>query len=144
MRISYNYIIVSFLFFTSACTKEGLHRPYSYISARFLGDEEDIQMETLVGEWDFITHTATLNAKGYKFATFGLYLSLVNNLGSYTSIAIGNISLSDGLDFVPIRLTGVQLPLHILIQFLFVESLQFSLKTSSMVPNTEQLPEVLE
>jgi hypothetical protein len=106
MRISYKYIIVSFLFFTSAFTKVGLHRPYSYISARFLGDEEDIQMETVVGEWDFITHTATLNAKGYKFETFGLYLSQVNNLGSYTSIAIGNISLTDGLDFVPIRLTG--------------------------------------
>jgi len=58
--------IVSFWSFVSGCTKDGEHRPYSLLSVRFLGDEEDIRMETVRGDWNFANHTATITATGYK------------------------------------------------------------------------------
>lgn len=98
-------IAILFWSFLSACTKEGEHRPYTLLNVKFLGDEEDIRMETVQGDWNFINHTATITATGYKFESFFLNLPQVLNTGIYQNISIDNISLSDGLDFLPLRLT---------------------------------------
>ena len=98
--------IVSFWSFLAGCTKDGEHRPYSLLNVRFLGDEEDIRMETVQGDWSFTNHTATITATGYKFESFFLHLPQVVSTGIYPNISIDNISLSDGLDFLPLRLTG--------------------------------------
>jgi len=71
-----------------------------------LGDEEDIRMETVQGDWNFVSHTATITATGYKFESFFLNLPQIVNTGAYPNISIDNISLSDGLDFLPLRLTS--------------------------------------
>lgn len=74
------------------------------VNVKFIEDEEYIFIENLEASWDINTRVAELSARGYKFEQFNLYMSL-QTTGFYPSPTINNINYTDGLDFIPFKLT---------------------------------------
>lgn len=122
------YILTIFLPAILGCSKDTIMRPYALVAVKFVGDEDYIGKEKVEGNWDITTHIVSLHAEGYQFQIFDLYLPAVIAIGKYGPITIHNISLSDGLDFRPIRLAEGEINISLLdstlIQGDFTASLQ--------------------
>ncbi|MGC4057709.1 MAG: hypothetical protein QM743_06230 [Chitinophagaceae bacterium] len=56
-------------------------------------------MQTINGNFDPMTRTATLQADGYHNEHFNLYLPNVTDTGTYKSPSIHNIALSETTDY---------------------------------------------
>jgi hypothetical protein len=89
-----------------SCKKDLTIGPYSILSVRFIEDEEYIFIKTPEASWDFNGSTAKLYARGYKFEQFNLHLSALQTTGFYPTPTIQNISYTDGLDFIPFKVSG--------------------------------------
>ncbi len=96
------YILI--ILITGSCKQDYAFKPYSIISVKFVGDEADIPMETINSKWSYNTKVIETTASGYKFEQFQLYLSNVTHIGNYQNLTLNNISLTDGVDFVPYKL----------------------------------------
>lgn len=101
-------IIASLLFLSleNSCRKDISIHTYSVVNIRFWGEEDDIFKETIEGSWDNNTRLARMYALGYKFEEFHLYLSAKVDTGFYPNPTINNISFTDGLDFIPFKLSS--------------------------------------
>jgi hypothetical protein len=99
-------LIIALVSFCISCKKDGTVKPYSFVSVKFIEDEDYIFIETTEGSWDKSQKIAMLNATGYKNERFGLYLANLTDTGNYLNPSINNISFTDGVDFVPFKLNG--------------------------------------
>lgn len=98
--------IIALLFFCTSCKKEGVLKPYSTVSVKFIEDEDYVFIETTEGNWDKTQKLAMLNAAGYKHERFSLFLPVLNDTGYYPNPTIKNIFFTDGLDFIPFILNS--------------------------------------
>lgn len=99
-------LFIAFVSFFISCKKEGTTKPYSFVSVKFVEDEDYIFIETTEGSWDNTQKIAILNAIGYKNERYGLYLPNLIDTGNYPNPTIRNISFADGVDFLPFKLNG--------------------------------------
>lgn len=96
-------LIILFLLSCVSCKKDGTVKPYSFVSIKFIDDEDYVFIETTEGSWDKNNKLAQLNATGYKNERFTLNLPNLTDTGNYLNPSISNISYSDGLDFQPFK-----------------------------------------
>jgi glycine cleavage system H protein len=89
-----------------SCKKEGVVKPYTVVSVKFIGDEDSVFIELTEGSWDNNLKQAQLNATGYKNERFSLYLVNLIDTGYYPTPSIRNISYTDGMDFLLLKLDG--------------------------------------
>lgn len=87
-----------------SCKKDAVVKPYSFVSVKFIDDEDYIFIETTEGSWDRNIKWAQLNATGYKNERFTLNLPNLTDTGDYPNPSIQNISYNDGFDFQPFKL----------------------------------------
>lgn len=87
-----------------SCTKDAVVKPYSFVSVKFIDDEDYVFIETTEGSWDRNIKQAQLNATGYKNERFTLNLRNLTDTGNYPNPSIQNISYNDGFDFQPFKL----------------------------------------
>jgi hypothetical protein len=79
-------------------------KPYSFVSVKFIEDEDYVFIETTEGIWDKNKKLAQLLATGYKNERFSLNLPNLTDTGNYPNPSIININYNDGLDFQPFKL----------------------------------------
>ncbi|MBX9732608.1 MAG: hypothetical protein K2X37_00990 [Chitinophagaceae bacterium] len=99
-------LLIALVSFFISCKKEGTTKPYSFVSVKFIEDEDYIFIETTEGSWNNNQKIAMLNATGYKNERFGLYLTNLRDTGNYLNPSINNISFTDGVDFIPFKLNS--------------------------------------
>jgi hypothetical protein len=99
-------LIIVLLLFCISCKKDGTVKPYSFVSVKFIEDEDYVFIETTEGSWDKNKKLAELNATGYKNERLSLYLPNLSDTGIYPNPTIKNITYTDGLDFRPFKLNA--------------------------------------
>jgi hypothetical protein len=87
-----------------SCKKDAVVKPYSFVSVKFIEDEDYVFVETTEGNWDKNKKLAQLSATGYKNERFSLNLPNLTDTGNYPNPSIININYNDGLDFQPFKL----------------------------------------
>ncbi len=94
-------LLLSFIFI--ACSKQ-TSDPASYVSVKFAEEEEYVVMETVIGYWDSKSGVASLQATGYHFESFHLYLPNLTDTGNYKNASGDNIFFTKATDFIPSKL----------------------------------------
>lgn len=89
--------IILILLSCNSCEKEGTIEPYSIVSVKFIDDEDYVFIETTEGNWDKIQNMAQLNATGYKYERFGLYLGNLIDTGYYPNPSIRKFLIQMGM-----------------------------------------------
>jgi hypothetical protein len=87
----------------AACNKAETVKPYSYLSVKFVEDEDFVLMEHIEGTWLPNEKQASLNAYGFKNERLNIYLPGLRQTGRYPNLSIDNIFYTDGVDFVPFK-----------------------------------------
>ena len=87
----------------AACNKAEMVKPYSYLSIKFIDDEEYVLMERVEGTWQPEQKQVSLNAFGYKNERLTIYLPDLIQTGRYPNLTIKNIFYTNGADFIPFR-----------------------------------------
>lgn len=86
-----------------ACNKADIVKPYSYLSIKFIEDEDYVLMERIEGNWQPNEKQANLSAYGFKNERLTIYLPDLIQTGRYPNLTIKNIFYSDGVDFNPFK-----------------------------------------
>ena len=97
-------LIILLLLSCISCKKDGIVKPYSFVSIKFIEDDDYVFIETTEGSWNTNKKLVQLNATGYKNERFGLYLPSLTDTGNYPNPSVTNITYTDGLDFQPFKL----------------------------------------
>jgi hypothetical protein len=87
-----------------SCKKDAVVKPYSFVSVKYIEEDDYVFIETTYGCWDNNQKLAQLNATGYKNKRFNLNLPNLTDTGNYTTPSIITINYNDGLDFQPFKL----------------------------------------
>jgi hypothetical protein len=99
-------LLLLFLVFCSACKKDTVPQPGSFVQVKFIEEEYYVPMEIVEGSWTNGQQLARLQATGYKFEQFVLYLDKLADTGYYPNPSIKNISWSVNPGFVPVALSA--------------------------------------
>lgn len=105
MKIYFRVCLFLQALLLTSCSNEVVPLP-SLIAVKFIGNEDFVAMERIEGGWSKRDRVAELQAYGYQFEHFRLFLSNVQDTGYYPKPTIQNISYSDGLDFAPFKVLG--------------------------------------
>lgn len=96
-------IIIWLCICCTACEKAEMVKPYSYLSMKFIEDEDYVLMERIEGTWQPKEKQASLNAYGFKNERLTIYLPGLTQTGRYPNLTIKNIFYTDGVDFNPFK-----------------------------------------
>ncbi len=95
------FLFLSLAFF--ACSKQQ-SQPASYVSVKFAEEEDYVVMETVIGNWNSKSGIANLQATGYHYELFHLYLPNLTDTGNYKNASGENIFFTKATDFIPSKL----------------------------------------
>ena len=99
------WLIVLFLLL-SACTKESINNPHSYLELYVEGEEESKKWETITGEWDDSTGKMVIEANGYYLGTCRIAVENVKGVGAISPTTLSNFYYTDGVDLRPNNVKG--------------------------------------
>jgi hypothetical protein len=75
-----------------SCKKDAVVKPYSFVSVKYIEEDDYVFIETTYGCWDNNQKLAQLNATGYKNKRFNLNLPNLTDTGNYTTPSIITIN----------------------------------------------------
>lgn len=94
-------LALSIIFFAS-CNKEQEPTPRSVASVRYIGEEQELVIEEVQGQWT--DGTISLMAEGFDHEQLKIYLPNITGTGDVKNLSENNISFSDGLDFASTKM----------------------------------------